>query len=210
MTIKDYRVTVKVRNNRIIKAIELSGGSLGGKWCEANGLCYGAINNLVNMTASPLGASGYLSAQAKKLCDVLGAFPDDLWAPEQLRPLEINYSTLEMSHEQVMALLPSEQASYLEDFDKFELAPFVLEKLKTLSENEQEVLMLRFGIGGGPEHTLEEIAVKRGVSRERIREIEGKAMRKLRHPIHATELKLWIDPESVSLDDIAEAKAKFG
>ncbi len=65
---KDYRVTVKVRNNRILRAIEEAGGTPGQKWCEEQGIGYQSINNLVNMTASPLTADGNLSAPAAMLC----------------------------------------------------------------------------------------------------------------------------------------------
>lgn len=54
--------------------------------------------------------------------------------------------------------------------------------LKTLSPKEQEIIRLRFGMDGGREHTLEEIGQSFGVTRERIRQIEEKALKKLRHP----------------------------
>ena len=61
--------------------------------------------------------------------------------------------------------------------------------LLTLQEREQEVLELRFGLIDGTSHTLEEVGKRFNVTRERIRQIEAKALRKLRHPSRAKKLK---------------------
>jgi len=65
--------------------------------------------------------------------------------------------------------------------------------LRTLTPREAEVLRRRFGIGDGTEHTLEEVGKAFNVTRERIRQIESKALRKLRHPIRAKLLKPFMD-----------------
>jgi RNA polymerase primary sigma factor len=62
------------------------------------------------------------------------------------------------------------------------------EVLKTLSYREREVIKLRFGLGDGFSYTLEEVGHIFQVTRERIRQIEGKAMRKLRMPTRSREL----------------------
>ena len=61
--------------------------------------------------------------------------------------------------------------------------------LKSLQQREQEVLRLRFGLKDGTCHTLEEVGKKFNVTRERIRQIEAKALRKLRHPSRAKKLR---------------------
>ena len=65
--------------------------------------------------------------------------------------------------------------------------------LRTLTPREAEVLRRRFGIGDGTEHTLEEVGKAFNVTRERIRQIESKALRKLRHPTRAKLLKPYLD-----------------
>jgi RNA polymerase primary sigma factor len=65
--------------------------------------------------------------------------------------------------------------------------------LRTLTPREAEVLRRRFGIGDGTEHTLEEVGKAFNVTRERIRQIESKALRKLRHPTRARMLKPYLD-----------------
>jgi RNA polymerase primary sigma factor len=65
--------------------------------------------------------------------------------------------------------------------------------LATLSPKEKEILRLRFGIGEEGEHTLEEVGRRFAVTRERIRQIEAKALRKLRHPLRGRNLKAFIE-----------------
>jgi RNA polymerase primary sigma factor len=60
--------------------------------------------------------------------------------------------------------------------------------LEALSEREREVLELRFGLKDGKDHTLEEVSSYFDVTRERVRQIEAKALRKLRHPTHSRPL----------------------
>jgi len=63
------------------------------------------------------------------------------------------------------------------------------EALKSLTEREAKVLKMRFGLGDGNEHTLEEVGQQFKVTRERIRQIEAKALRKLKHPSRSKKLK---------------------
>lgn len=99
-----------------------------------------------------------------------------------------------------------EEDSHLGDFieDEDALAPadaasFTLLKeqledvLETLTEREEEVLRLRFGLDDGRQRTLEEVGQVFGVTRERIRQIEAKALRKLRHPSRSKKLKDYLE-----------------
>ena len=65
----------------------------------------------------------------------------------------------------------------------------LVEVLKTLTPREEKVLRLRFGMYDGKTHTLEEVGQIFGVTRERIRQIENKAIRKLRHPSRAKKIR---------------------
>ena len=65
--------------------------------------------------------------------------------------------------------------------------------LDELTEREKKVLQLRFGLKDGHPRTLEEVGREFNVTRERIRQIEGKALRKLRHPSHSRKIKGYLD-----------------
>src|SRR5471032_329858 len=65
--------------------------------------------------------------------------------------------------------------------------------LKTLTPREERVIKMRFGVGDGSEHTLEEVGQNFAVTRERIRQIEAKALRKLRHPSRSRKLRAFLE-----------------
>ena len=86
--------------------------------------------------------------------------------------------------------LADERTMSPEDFATYEILKDELRQvLDTLTVREKEVLELRFGLFDGSSHTLEEVGKKFKVTRERIRQIEAKALRKLRHPSRAKKLK---------------------
>ena len=86
--------------------------------------------------------------------------------------------------------LADERTMSPEDFATYEILKDELrEVLDTLTVREKEVLELRFGLFDGSSHTLEEVGKQFKVTRERIRQIEAKALRKLRHPSRAKKLK---------------------
>ncbi|MDD4238137.1 MAG: RNA polymerase sigma factor RpoD [Desulfotomaculaceae bacterium] len=85
------------------------------------------------------------------------------------------------------ARAPAEEASFTLLREQLD------EVLKTLTEREQRVLRLRFGLDDGRARTLEEVGQKFGVTRERIRQIEAKTLRKLRHPSRSKKLKDYLD-----------------
>ncbi len=85
------------------------------------------------------------------------------------------------------ALAPAEEASHVL------LKEHLLEVLDTLTPREKKVLQMRFGIDDGKPRTLEEVGKEFDVTRERIRQIEAKALRKLRHPSRSKRLKDYLD-----------------
>jgi RNA polymerase primary sigma factor len=133
--------------------------------------------------------------------------PDEL-AKEMQMPVEKVREILKIGQEPVSLETPigEEEDSHLGDFipdDEItapaEAAAFTLLKeqlidvLDTLTDREEKVLRLRFGLDDGRARTLEEVGKEFSVTRERIRQIEAKALRKLRHPSRSKKLKDYLD-----------------
>ena len=89
--------------------------------------------------------------------------------------------------EDTKALAPLEQAI------KSNLSEATTKILSTLTPREERVLRMRFGIGMNTDHTLEEVGLQFSVTRERIRQIEAKALRKLKHPSRSKQLKSFLE-----------------
>ncbi len=132
--------------------------------------------------------------------------PEEITAKMDM-PLEKVRKVLKIAKEPISLETPvGEEDSHLGDFieDKnvinpgdaivnLNLAEQTRRVLATLTPREEKVLRMRFGIGEESDHTLEEVGQDFNVTRERIRQIEAKALRKLRHPSRSSKLKTFID-----------------
>ena len=146
---------------------------------------------------------------SRQLLQELGREPQPEEIAEEMNmPVERVREILKISQEPVSLETPigEEEDSHLGDFIQddnvpvpAEAAAFTLlkeqlvEVLGTLTEREQKVLRLRFGLDDGRARTLEEVGKEFNVTRERIRQIEAKALRKLRHPSRSRKLKDFLD-----------------
>jgi RNA polymerase primary sigma factor len=90
----------------------------------------------------------------------------------------------------------SDQVSPAEAVINLNLRAQTAQVLKSLTPREEKVIKMRFGLEDGSEHTLEEVGQSFAVTRERIRQIEAKALRKLRHPSRSRRLKAFVEPDS--------------
>ena len=146
---------------------------------------------------------------SRQLLQELGREPSpEEIAAEMNMPVERVREILKISQEPVSLETPigEEEDSHLGDFIQDDNVPvpadaaaFTLlkeqleEGLGTLTEREQKVLTLRFGLEDGRARTLEEVGKEFNVTRERIRQIEAKALRKLRHPSRSRKLKDYLE-----------------
>lgn len=186
----DYRVQIKVRNARLLRAIERAGHQPGQIFAREVGISYtGHLLPYLNLKRTPFDENGDLRPCAEMLCVFLNRLPDELWSEEQRYPLLTNVAEIELSAASVHELLasPSGCADPLSLLEKKQAAQAVDALLDTLTPREAEVMRLRHGIDGEPMN-LEEMAKAKGCSRERIRQIEAKALRKLRAPARQTAL----------------------
>ena len=133
--------------------------------------------------------------------------PEEIAAKMEI-PLDKVRKVLKIAKEPISLETPvgEEEDSHLGDFieDKRVVAPSdavinlnlqeqTKKVLATLTPREEQVLRMRFGIGEKSDHTLEEVGQKFAVTRERIRQIEAKALRKLRHPSRSKRLRSFVD-----------------
>ena len=145
----------------------------------------------------------------RQLLQELGREPTPEEIAEEMKmPVERVREILKISQEPVSLETPigEEEYSHLGDFIQDDNVPVpadaaaftllkeqLIEVLGTLTEREQKVLRLRFGLDDGRARTLEEVGKEFNVTRERIRQIEAKALRKLRHPSRSRKLKDYLD-----------------
>ena len=133
--------------------------------------------------------------------------PEEIGLAMEIGPEKVE-EILKISQEPVSLATPigEEEDSHLGDFIEDSSAPApadaatfqlmreqVEEVLESLSDRERRVLQLRFGLEDGRSRTLEEVGRDFGVTRERIRQIEAKALRKLRHPSRSRKLRDFLD-----------------
>ena len=146
---------------------------------------------------------------SRQLLQALGREPTPEEIAEEMdMPVDRVREILKISQEPVSLETPigEEEDSHLGDFIQDDNVPVpadaaaftllkeqLVEVLSTLTDREQKVLRLRFGLDDGRARTLEEVGKEFNVTRERIRQIEAKALRKLRHPSRSRKLKDYLD-----------------
>ena len=146
---------------------------------------------------------------SRQLLQELGREPSPEEIAEEMNmPVDRVREIMKISQEPVSLETPigEEEDSHLGDFLPDDNVPVpadaaaftlfkdqLVEVLGTLTEREQQVLRLRFGLDDGRARTLEEVGKEFNVTRERIRQIEAKALRKLRHPSRSRKLKDYLD-----------------
>ena len=146
---------------------------------------------------------------SRQLLQELGREPTPEEIAEEMKmPVDRVREILKISQEPVSLETPigEEEDSHLGDFIQDDNVPVpadaaaftllkeqLIEVLGTLTEREQKVLRLRFGLDDGRARTREEVGKEFNVTRERIRQIEAKALRKLRHPSRSRKLKDYLD-----------------
>lgn len=181
MSKADYRVSIKVRNANLLRAIERVGLAPGRELAEQSRVGYGQINDLLNMTTSPLTTDGRVRPYVDRLLVFLGASFDEVFSHDQCEALETNKTERDLSAEQVFGLMHQDCCDDpLNVMLGSEAENDVQKMLAGLTEQQREVVERRFGLCGEDPETLRQIADSRGVTPARIAQIEAKAFRGMR------------------------------
>lgn len=153
------------------------------------------INKVKKTSTQLLHKNGH-DPSAEEIADELGMSPDKVREILRLsqEPVSLETPIGEEEDSHLGDFIPDDDALSPADAASISLLKEQLnEVLKTLTPRESKVLSLRFGLEDGHPRTLEEVGLQFGVTRERIRQIEAKALRKLRHPSRSKKLRDFLD-----------------
>jgi RNA polymerase sigma factor (sigma-70 family) len=194
---KDFEITLKVRNNRLLAKMREVGIETPADLARKTGIAYATIGTVMNMTRPGRAAiNGGWRPVIIALSEFFGCTPEEI-VPEPVRenPMErrtVRFGVNAADVQNLTASLRSVALPADRHFDQEETKTMVGRALTGLPPRVERVIRMRFGIGC-EEQTLEEIANKFGVQRERIRQIEMKGLRMLRHPARSKDLRWLLD-----------------
>lgn len=191
--VTDYDVTIVVRNGRLRAAMRQAGYFTASALCSASGLSQTIVGGYLSLTRPPYSPNGKLRPSAERLCEFFGRSIDELFPQSALtRAMVVNSVTVGMSEGQVAALIDAHAGQALlaapttpeQQAAQDEAAWSLKQALESLgSARLRKVISMRFGMEPyDRSYTLDETAEAIGVTRERARQIELKAISRLRHP----------------------------
>lgn len=168
-------------------------------WCEFMGLPLDPVYGLLNLRLGPMVNPHNKGPRLRPLCtriadllgvDIMWLFPQDLYQIEWPRHLAVEadharFVSLSAARGVVLELPPGQELA----LEHRELSEQIRAQLETLRPRDARILRQRFGLDGSEAHTLEEVGAAEGVTRERIRQIEARSLRQLRHPSRSRTLR---------------------
>lgn len=197
---KDYRLEIKIKNNYLYEKMQEYGISTAAELARVVGLGPSEIGYILNLKVTPYTNKGTVRSSIQCLCDFFSCNPEDLFPAQHIfDPLTVNQGAIQANIGELMSSNLLESAHNPDLLVEITEQKEAIEKtLDQLTLREKKVLELRFGLGEEAECTLKEVGIKLGVKAERIRQIEAKALRKLRHPTRAKHIRLALEGEEFS------------
>ncbi len=196
---EEYRVDIKVRNNLILTKIEQLGFSSPYDFCKSTNISYVSLLRFLNMKESIFDKYGKIKYSIHKLCETLKCIPEEIFSANQMEAsLKDNKRSVQMGEAEVKFLM--EQTNHqklLEDqYQEKQLSSTIEDVLNTLPDREKMVIQMRRGLGDyGHEHTFIEIGKVMNITPARVRQVEERALRRLRHPMRSNRLKEFLPNE---------------
>jgi RNA polymerase sigma factor (sigma-70 family) len=206
---KDIRIEMKLRNNLVLLRMEELAIPNVAELCRRANLPKAAqtgVGKIINLQHSPLIEKDgkfkwrkYAQAIAKVLDTPIGELFTEALQTLRVDPkakIHVEVDAMDMQRlgngmPKILQLQAGLDTDPHDILDKELLKKKLEEVLKTLTPREENIIKYRFGLFGQEEHDLEEVGQLYAVTRERIRQIEAKALRKLRHPSRARRLVPW-------------------
>ena len=186
MTVKDYILQVKVKNGPMLSAMRANGMQTAADLSRSCGVAQTSIGHFLNLLDTPIGRKGDWKPSIMKIAEALNVVPELLFPEQHLsKALAKNQAEIEMDledMEQLTSGISSEMVADRTDDAQTEMEDLLRKNIRTLTEREEACLSMRFGLDSEGPMILDDVGAKLGVGRERVRQIEAKALRKLRHP----------------------------
>lgn len=171
----DYVIHAKLKNNNLLSKILEMAPSVNA-WCLRFGFKPNQVGELINLKAAPTNAKGEWRLLAVRISEALGVSPEELWIEEQATArLRTNAVFIEMSRQQALAVVGSRESELISEEISQQVRRIVFDD--SMSSRERQVIRLRFY----EDKTLTETAKDLGVTLERARQIESRALNKLRY-----------------------------
>ncbi len=220
----DVRLEMKLKNNLLYQAITAKFGSIHQFCVDAKkrgfSIQESVVGNLINFKISPFTKRN--PSEYRKICltieRALGMLAEDLFPAELYRKIKMSSDVITFNSENLPALsahktrllvdTSAETHPEMRIMDA-ELIANLQQTLKTLTYREREVVMLYYGIGGYEEHTLDVIAAKFHVDKDRVKKVLAKAITKLKHPVRAEKLAKAIPLSVLALPSYYDPDQKY-
>jgi len=183
----DYRVKITIRNERLLAAMEGMGYKSVAEFSRNQGLNSVKVREIFSGKIPPLDREGNPKELTKEILEILNLTIEKAFTEKQLKGFKKHTFEVKIEEEKLLQIISPAKNQEIKVIEQ-EVKSKLSEILSTLTPREEKILRMRFGIGMNTDHTLEEVGLQFSVTRDRIRQIEDKALRKLKHPIVARKL----------------------
>ena len=183
----DYRVKITIRNERLLAAMEGMGYKSVAEFSRSQGLNGVKVREIFNGKIPPLDREGNPKELTKEILEILNLTIEKAFTEKQLKGFKKHTFEVKIEEEKLLQIISPAKNQEIKVIEQ-EVKSKLSEILSTLTPREEKILRMRFGIGMNTDHTLEEVGLQFSVTRDRIRQIEDKALRKLKHPTVARKL----------------------
>ena len=183
----DYRVKITIRNERLLAAMEGMGYKSVAEFSRNQGLNSVKVREIFSGKIPPLDREGNPKELTKEILEILNLTIEKAFTEKQLKGFKKHTFEVKIEEEKLLQIISPAKNQEIKVIEQ-EVKSKLSEILSTLTPREEKILRLRFGIGMNTDHTLEEVGRKFFVTRDRIRQIEARALRKLKHPSRSKQL----------------------
>jgi len=183
----DYRVKITIRNERLLAAMEGMGYKSVAEFSRSQGLNGVKVREIFSGKIPPLDREGNPKELTKEILEILNLTIEKAFTEKQLKGFKKHTFEVKIEEEKLLQIISPAKNQEIKVIEQ-EVKSKLSEILSTLTPREERIVRMRFGVGMNTDHTLEEVGLQFSVTRDRIRQIEDKALRKLKHPTVARKL----------------------